>query len=405
MLDMEEWMDIKGMKREGHSIREISRRTGRSRNTVRKVLRHKAPEKKKRRQKVSILDDYKAFLKSRYGETGISAVRLLEDITAMGYRGSVDTVRRYLKTIDEEETQSSKATVRFETPPGRQAQVDWAEIGQMPDDLGLMKKVYAFVMVLGFSRMIYIEFTRSMKLDVLMSCHKRAFDYFGGTTQEILYDNMAQVRLPGGKLNPKMLDFGSHYGITIKTHRPYRPRTKGKVERAVLYVKDNFIKGREFSDFEDLQARGRSWMDNRANPRVHGTTGKVPFEQLHEEGLTPISSVTEYRSVESCERKVNAEGYVLIGGSRYSVPPKMVGRKVSVEHGHTRVVVLKGETIVAEHRKAVRQGDSVTDPAHAAEMWKLTLERRDAPPKVKPAKLLIQAPDRRPLTVYEEVIG
>lgn len=249
------------------------------------MLRKKAPDQTKRRRKGSILDEYKIYLKRRYHETGLSAVRLLEEITGMGYAGSVDTVRRYLTAIEREESVSAKATVRFETPPGKQAQVDWAEIGHMPDETGKMKKVYAFVMVLGFSRMIYIEFTRSMKLDVLIECHKRAFEYFGGATREILYDNMAQVRLPGGKLNPKMLDFLSVIGITPKTHRPYRPRTKGKVERAVLYVKDNFIKGREFEGFEDLQTKGRIWMNRTANPRKHATTGKVPFECLAEEGL------------------------------------------------------------------------------------------------------------------------
>ena len=401
---MEEWMGIKGMKREGHSIREISRRTGRARNTVRKVLRHKAPKQKNRKQKISILDEYKAYLKKRYRETGLSGVRLLEEIELMGYRGSVDTVRRYLKTIDEAEFVSSKATVRFETAPGRQAQVDWAEIGQMPDESGLMKKIYAFVMVLGFSRMTYVEFTRSMKLPVLIECHKRAFDYFGGYTEEILYDNMAQVRLPSGKLNAEMLDFANHYGITVKTHEPYRPRTKGKVERSVLYVKDNFVKGREFEGFRDINSQGRWWLDNRANRRVHATTGKVPFELLREEGLTPVASVPEYRRVESVQRKVNAEAYVLIGGSRYSVPPKMVGRKVTVRSGHTRVDVVADGAIVAEHCKAIKKGESVTDPLHAAEMWKLTLDRRDVP-KAKPAKLLVRIPDERLLTVYEEVIG
>jgi hypothetical protein len=145
-------------------------------------------------------------------------------------------------------------------------------------------------------------------------------------------------------------------------------------------------------------------MDNRANPRVHATTGKVPFELLGEEGLTPVASVPEYRSVESCRRKVNAEGYVLMGGSRYSVPPKMVGRKVTVRSGHTRVNVVADGTIVAEHCRALRKGDSVTDPLHAAEMWKLTLDRHDVP-KAKPAKLLVKIPDERLLTVYEEVIG
>lgn len=402
MLDMEEWMDIKGMKREGHSIREISRRTGRARNTVRKVLRHKAPEKRKSRRRASILDDYKAYLKSRYEGTGLSAVRLVEEIEPMGYRGSVDTVRRYLREIDEEERVSTKATVRFETPPGRQAQVDWAEIGRVPDCNGLLKKVYAFVMVLGYSRMIYVEFTRSMKLDVLIECHQRAFAYFGGTTQEILYDNMAQVRLPSGKLNPKMEDFLGFFGILPKTHRAYRPRTKGKVERAVSYLKDNFIRGREFAGFDDLAAKGQAWMDQTANRRVHATTGRVPFEMLKEEGLLPLRG--RYRRTESVQRTVNAEGYVLIGGSRYSVPPKHVGRRVTVLSGTGRIKVLAGDTIVAEHRETLKKGQSVVDPLHAAEMWKLSLGEKRVP-RAKPAKLLIAMPDERPLTVYEEVIG
>ncbi|NNE65161.1 MAG: IS21 family transposase [Pyrinomonadaceae bacterium] len=397
-------MEIKSMKREGHSIREISRRTGRSRNTVRKVLRNKAPDQTKRRRKGSILDEYKVYLKRRYHETGLSGVRLLEEIAGLGYEGSVDTVRRYLAAIDREESVSAKATVRFETPPGKQAQVDWAEIGKMPDEAGKMKKVYAFVMVLGFSRMTFVEFTYSMKLPVLIACQQKAFEYFGGYTREILYDNMAQVRHPSGKLNPKMLDFLSFYGITLKTHRPRRPRTKGKVERNVHYLKDNFIKGREFRDFADLQARGRSWLDNTANRRVHATTGKIPFEMLKEEGLLPLEAVGEYKRVESVQRKVTSEGYILIGGSRYSVPPKMVGRKVTVESGYGTVSILAGETIVAKHPQARKRKETVTDPVHAAEMWKLSV-RGQTVPKAKPAKLLIQIPDERPLTVYEEVIG
>ena len=147
-------MDIKTMKRDGHSIREIARRTGRARNTVRKVLREKAPKHKQRKRKASVLDEYKGYLKKRYFDTGLSAVRLLEEIKSMGYVGNIDTVRRYLRKLDEEERISAKATVRFETPPGKQAQVDWAEIGKFPDSGNILRKVYAFVMVLGYSRMM-----------------------------------------------------------------------------------------------------------------------------------------------------------------------------------------------------------------------------------------------------------
>ena len=107
-------------------------------------------------------------------------------------------------------------------------------------------------MVLSFSRMLYVEFTRSMKLPTLLQCHKNAFAFFGGWPRTVLYDNMKQVRLSKEKLQPQFLDFANHYGFAVKTHLPYRPRTKGKVERSVDYGKDNFLNGRSFADFADL---------------------------------------------------------------------------------------------------------------------------------------------------------
>src|SRR5699024_9374727 len=113
------------------------------------------------------------------------------------------------------------------------------------------KKIYAFVMVLGFSRMLYVEFTHSMDLPTLILCHQHAFAYFGGIVGNILYDNMAQVRLPGtGEFHPLFADFAAHYGFAVKTHQVRRPRTKGKVERMVDYLKDNFLNGRSFAGFE-----------------------------------------------------------------------------------------------------------------------------------------------------------
>lgn len=180
---------------------------------------------KPRKQRASLLDEYKPYLRKRYLETGLSAVRLLGELERMGFTGSVDIVRRYLNSLDEPRRLLTKATVRFETPPGEQAQIDWAECGSFIDEIGRRRKVYAFVMVLSFSRMLYVEFTLQMRLEQLITCHQNAFDYFGGWTHTILYDNMAQVRLPSGGLNPLMLDFLLYHGIKLKTHRAYRPRT------------------------------------------------------------------------------------------------------------------------------------------------------------------------------------
>src|SRR5262249_35406080 len=151
----------------------------------------------------------------------------------MGYDGSVVILRRFLATLDDDRRRDRRLTVRFETPPGHQAQADWAYAGRLIDSEGRSRSVYIFTFVLSYSRMLFVRFTTSMNLAALIDCHQRAFDYLGGWPRTILYDNMKQVRLGPGRLNEAFLDCANHYGFTPKTHRPYRPRTKGKVERAV----------------------------------------------------------------------------------------------------------------------------------------------------------------------------
>ena len=248
-------MDIRSLHKEGHSIKAIARYTGRSRNTVRRVLREAGPTPFKKPERHSRLDPFKTYLRERWESCGLSAVRLLPEIQAMGYTGSISTLRRYVLSLKPERERLRKLTVRFETPPGKQAQADWAYGGRFPDPAGRSFPVYVFVLVLSFSRMLYIEFTSSMKLPALVRCHQNAFQFFGGWTQEILYDNMKQVRLGPSDLNPQFADFARHYGFAVKTHRIRRPRTKGKVERMVHYVKDAFLNERSFGS----RGAGHQW--------------------------------------------------------------------------------------------------------------------------------------------------
>lgn len=272
MLNLEEWMDIRSLHRDGHSIKQLAAMTGRSRNTIRRTLREKLPQQIINRKRTSKLDTFKEYLRERVVACGLSAVRLLEEIRSMGYTGSLRTVRRHVASLDLERSHKRK-TVRFETPPGKQAQADWAYCGRFPDASGMMVPVYAFVIVLAWSRMMYVEFTTSMKLPWLIRCHLAAFRFFGGWPLEILYDNMKQVRLGADRWNPLFTDFVEHYEIVARTHRIRRPRTKGKVERMVDYVKDNFLTGRTFHGIEDLNAQGMHWLATVANVRIHGRPG------------------------------------------------------------------------------------------------------------------------------------
>src|SRR5262249_35025665 len=156
----------------------------------------------------------------------------------------------------------------------------------------------------------------SMALPALLDCHRQAFDYLGGWPRVILYDNMKQVRVGPGKFNESFLDFARHYGFSVKTCRPYRPRTKGKVERAIEYVKDNFLLGRCFAEVAELNGHARVWLDNTANVRVHATTKQRPIDLLAQENLTPTSSVPHYEAVTPARRTVSVESMVHFLGSR-----------------------------------------------------------------------------------------
>jgi transposase len=380
MLRLEEWMDIKGLHKEGHSIKQIARMSGHSRNTVRKVVRQDGPGKFHQPLRASCLDPFRAYLKERFQSCGLSAVRLLEEIRPMGYGGSIQTLRRFLRSLKPEQERLRRLTVRFETPPGKQAQADWAYGGRFPDAQGRLVPVYLFTMVLGFSRMLYIEFTPSMKLPWLLRCHLNAFAYFGGWPAEILYDNMKQVKLGPDELHPLFLDFVRHHGLVVKTHQIRRPRTKGKVERMIYYVKDNFLAGRSFTDLADLNAQGRHWLEHTANVRVHRTTGERPIDLLPKEKLTPLGVVAPYQLFEVVPRQAGFDGFVRFDRSRYSLPPEHAGQTVLVGRRDRQIVIRLGDMIVAEHEAAVKAGSTVADPKHVEALWKLSLRRATAPP-------------------------
>jgi transposase len=395
-------MDIRMLHKEGHSIKAIARQTGRSRNTVRRVLRHAGPAAFQKSQRHSRLDAFKTYVRQRWEECSLSAVRLLAEIQPMGYTGSAVTLRRYLQTLKPERERLRKLTVRYETPPGKQAQVDWAYAGRFPDPSGGTVPVYIFLMVLSFSRMLYVEFTSSMKLPTLIQCHLNAFAFFAGCPLEILYDNMKQVRLSPGQFHPLFLDFVNHYGIAAKTHRIRRPRTKGKVERMVDYVKDNFLNGRSFIDLVDLNVQGQHWLNYTANVRLHATTERKPVDLWPQEKLTALTSVPPYQLCEWVSRKAGFDGFVRFAKSRYSVPPEYAGQTVRIGQKEQKVVIRTQELIVAEHLPAAKAGCTVADPAHVAALWKLSLQKTKTPPP-RWQLTFDQQVANPPLTAYQEV--
>ena len=404
MLNIDHYMDIKDLHRQGHSIRQISRMTGRSRNTVRKALQANKPPVFKAPSRPSKLDPYKEHIRARVNECNLSAVRLLEEIRSMGYQGGYSILKDFARTLRPNKSYS-KLTVRFETPPGKQAQCDWGYCGQYEDLSGNKYSIYAFVYVLAHSRFMYVRFTTRMHLKTLIECHQHAFDYCGGWPEQILYDNMKQVRLDPKTWNPGFIDFIDHYGIIPKTHRPYRPRTKGKVERMVAYVKDSFLNGRHFADIEELNAQALIWLEHTANSRVHATTGQVPSELLAKEQLTKSGSCPAFQWVDKVPRVANSEAMVLYDKSHYSVPVIAAGQTVSVHAGTYTLRILMGDTVIAEHPRATQCGQRIENKEHARQRWQSVLEEAAAGPPAAPQWFIGSAPQvqARELSTYQEV--
>ena len=289
MITREEWVDIVSLQRQGLSIRAISARLGVSRNTVRGALRREGPPLRRGRSLPSKLDPYRDYLLARLADyPELSAVALFEEIHALGYDGGLSI----LKELTYPYRQRRRApVVRFETPPGQQAQVDWSGLGRhLLDDKQCTPQL--FVMVLGFSRALYAEAVWRADLQTFLSCHARAFAYFGGVPAEVLYDNAKVVVLErlaaGPRYNPGLLDFAGRYGFAPRLCRPYRAQTKGKVERSIGYIKDRFFVGRAFGDLEDLNCQLLGWLDAVANRREHATTHERPCDRLAAEGLSSL---------------------------------------------------------------------------------------------------------------------
>ena len=250
-----------------------------------------------RRAMPSKLDPYKPLIDVRLGEyPKLTAVRLFKEVRAAGYPGSYNQVKRYARKVRPRPPE--EPVVRFETPPAHQAQVDFADF-QLP-----WGKRYAFLVVLGYSRVLWLQFFTRQTMQHVFEGLEAAFSFFGGVPHELLFDQMKAViikdeRADGGRLteNAEFLRFASHHGFRIRACRPYRAQTKGKVERPVSYVRSSFFYGRTFTSDEDLDTQARHWLDHVANVRTHGTLKERPVDRFEHERdlLRPLAS-RPYRS-------------------------------------------------------------------------------------------------------------
>jgi transposase len=400
-------MEIRSDRQKGMSFAEIARKYHLDPRTAKKyALSETKPVYKLTEPRPSKLDPYKQQINVWLEEAPYSAARILEKLSEQGFEGKYSIVKEYVR--GQKKDLEEKATVRFETMPGLQGQVDWAFFeDHIVLEAGKPKKLYCFLMVLGYSRMRYIEFVTDMSTNTLIRCHQNAFRYFNGYPEEILYDNMKQVvvkrllKQEDSTLNRQFEDFAGFYGFKPILCRPYRGQTKGKVERTVAFVRDNFMTGIRYSSLDDLNGQALAWC-NKVNGRPHSTTGEIPFERLGEEHLNPLSR--QYLIEKINLRRVEKDCLISYAGNKYSVPAEYVGKDVAVVGLDNMLAAYFEGKQIALHKISYQKKDMVVNPSHYR---RLTIRQTfDIENTLLDGGKVIDFPIKAPdLNTYDEVIG
>jgi hypothetical protein len=272
-------------------------------------------------------------------------------------------------------------------------------------------------MVLGYSRRLYVECTRDQTLGRLLACHQHAFDWFGGLTEEILYDNPKTVVLKrdwAGRViewHPQFWDFAQYYGFTPRLCRPYRAQTKGKVESGIKYVKRSFMIGRQFASWDSLNPLAQEWVLTVADQRLHGTIFRKPAEAFLEEQLRSHAGHPPYYLSAGLCRKVAPDCLVTVETNRYSVPPAYVGRTVEVRWSPEGALQISHQgSLIATHPRARGAHQVCIDPGHSQELRRRLLPL-SGPPDPAPSLALTTwtgpFPEVavRPLASYEALVS
>lgn len=375
----------KSLAQQGKKQREIAEILGKTERTIRNYLTRESAPRKKRN---SLLDPYKLTIESILKEDHYyNATLLLEKLQADGYAGQISILRDFVKAT--RERLAAEAVIRFETIPGLQAQVDWLELGLVRIGPS-MRKRYAFVMVLGYSRRPFVCFTESMKMSVLQACHVAAFNYFGGVPQEILYDNMktAFIYNPAeGHFQPnrELLKLAVHYCFTPRRCRVRRPQTKGKVERFIRYIRSSLLpRIQDLSGpLDDLDARALAWLET-VNDKVLREFGETRSERFKKEASQlRVLPATPFDAREVHELVVHRDSTIIFEGNRYSVPPRFIRQflTLKVDTRKRSADVFSKEQLLREFSLVPAGGHArimfPEDEAAIRKVWEAARERRE----------------------------
>jgi transposase len=364
--------------RRGESVLSLAREYGVDPKTIRAWRERGAFRPRERRTYPSALDRFADWLRARAPEVEYNAAVLHRELVEQGFVGSPVIVRRFVQPLRVAARQTQVGgTVRYETAPGQQAQVDFGQRRVwIADDY---VAAHVFVFTLGFSRRLFPHAFAHERLDAVLEGHERAFQHFGGVPEDILLDNARPVVLTHtcdratGRHNvvwhPRYADFASYYSFRPWAHWPYRPQTKGKTESGVRYVQHNALVGKRFTSWDHLNDWLLEWSLTVADTRIHGTTHEPPharFARAEQAQLTPLGTRPLYNRERVQHRVVATDALVAIGGSRYSVPMQYVGATVTIRELLGTYEILHAGQVIARHRALGRHQVAMERSHYAA---------------------------------------
>lgn len=398
----------------GWGTKRIARELGISRKTVKRYVLQDAWKPYKTPVRQRKLSGFMDWLEEMfYLHKGNAAVVHQELIRQHGVHVDRCTVQRAVKPFRTKLALQAKATIRFETPPGKQMQIDFGtitvKIGQE------MKRIHFFAAVLGYSRKQYVQAFLHERQSAWFEGMENAFRHFGGIPQQVLLDNAKPLVLHHNPVtrevvfNEKLRAFSTYWGFTPKACAPYRARTKGKDESTVKYIKRNAIAGRQFASFEELEEHLAWWLREVADDRIHGTTAQKPKDRFEKDEacvLLPLNGKPPFYQIRELKRVVQSDSFVEVDTNFYSVPWELIKKEVIVQVQDEHVKIFDGNEEVASHPICFGRRQRSALPRHFSGIVGASLVKSEAR---KIETLTVRPVQRaellRPLSEYEAVIG
>ena len=353
-------------------VNTIARQLGIHHSTVDRVLSQAGLPKAERTRRPSIVDPYHPLIIETLAQyPTLSAARLLAMAQARGYTGGASQFRAHVAQL--RPRRPSEAYLRLKTLPGEQSQTDWAHFGHV--QIGRARRpLMAFVMVLSFSRQIFLRFYLNQRMDNFLRGHVAAFHALVGVPKVVLYDNLRSAVLERRgeaiRFHPTLLALSAHYRFEPRPVAPARGNEKGRVERAIRYIRESFFAGRPWSDIDDLNAQAAAWCTGPSARRPCPEDPALSVAEAFARERTHLIALPDnpYPTDERVTVSVGKTPYVRFDLNDYSVPHTQVRRTLSVAASLTQVRILDGQTVIATHPRTFDKGQQIENPAHVAEL-------------------------------------